>query len=280
MVIVAASVVTAGFFVGVSPFDLRSMPRPMGLVYGLISSLSIAVHAVLVKGSLPVVGGSVTQLSYWSNLSTACALGVATLINGEAVTFVSLLGSGTWDWRVFLWGNLLTGLFGFLISIAGILSVKVTSPVTHMFSSVSAKSKSRVFQVAPLTRFRLAPSLTTSDRSQRHSDPAGGQALPRHLVRQPHRLSVNHHRGYPVSVRNRVWLPPFGSVDGPLTLASFYTWVKSRQTGDEWQQKSGADSDVEAQRLLESDDEASSEKKAAGAGAFEKALESVVREKS
>jgi GDP-fucose transporter C1 len=137
MVIVAASIVTVGFFVGVSPFNLRTMHRPMGLVYGLLSSLSIAVHAVVLKGSLPVVGGSVTQLSYWSNFSTALALGALVLINGEAVKFVSLLGSGTWDWRVFLWGNLVTGIFGFLISIAGILSVKVTSPVTHMFSSVS-----------------------------------------------------------------------------------------------------------------------------------------------
>lgn len=43
-----------------------------------------------------------------------------------------------WDWTTFAWGNLVTGLFGFLISVAGILSVKITSPVTHMFSSVRA----------------------------------------------------------------------------------------------------------------------------------------------
>ena len=48
--------------------------------------------------------------------------------------------SGTWDWSTFAWGNLVTGVVGFMISIAGILSVKVTSPVTHMFSSVSCSS--------------------------------------------------------------------------------------------------------------------------------------------
>jgi hypothetical protein len=91
-----------------------------------------------------------------------------------------------------------------------------------------------------------------------------------------------------VSVSHRVWHPPtrllafsFGSVNrplSPLTPTRFYTWIKSRQTGDEWQQKSEPPSDVEAQRLLESDDEELSEKKDAE-GAFEKALKSVVREK-
>jgi hypothetical protein len=38
--------------------------------------------------------------------------------------------------RVFIWGSLVTGFFGFLLCIAGLLSIKVTSPVTHMFSSV------------------------------------------------------------------------------------------------------------------------------------------------
>lgn len=31
----------------------------------------------------------------------------------------------------------MTGVFGFLLCIAGLLSIKVTSPVTHMVSSVS-----------------------------------------------------------------------------------------------------------------------------------------------
>jgi hypothetical protein len=38
--------------------------------------------------------------------------------------------------RVFIWGSLVTGFFGFLLCVAGLLSIKVTSPVTHMFSSV------------------------------------------------------------------------------------------------------------------------------------------------
>ena len=135
----SAAIVTAGFFVGITPTaetPLRSIPRPLGLFYGFLSSCSIAIHAVLIKSSLPHVHGSVTQLAYWSNISSASVLALVTLLNGEVRTLAGLIKSGTWDSGVFLWGNLVTGLFGFLISIAGILSVKITSPVTHMFSSV------------------------------------------------------------------------------------------------------------------------------------------------
>ncbi|KAK7056679.1 hypothetical protein VNI00_002396 [Paramarasmius palmivorus] len=146
-VVGCASVVTLGFFLGVSfPQDLpaKAVPTPMALFYGFLSSLSIALHAVLVKSSLPYVNGNSTMLSFWSNLGSAVLLGVLATFKGEVFEFYAMTGRSDWDWTTFAWGNLVTGVFGFLISIAGILSVKVTSPVTHMFSS-AARS---VLQVA------------------------------------------------------------------------------------------------------------------------------------
>lgn len=139
-VVGCASVVTLGFFIGTSfssDLPAAAVPTPLALFYGFLSSLAIAIHAVLVKSSLPHVGNSSTQLSYWSNLGSAILLGMLALFKGEAREFIGMATGGDWDWRTFAWGNLVTGVFGFLISIAGILSVKVTSPVTHMFSSVS-----------------------------------------------------------------------------------------------------------------------------------------------
>jgi len=71
-------------------------------------------------------------------------LGAFALLKGEVTEFMSMTHSTTWDWKTFVWGNLVTAVFGFLISVAGILSVKITSPVTHMFSS-AAKSVLQVF---------------------------------------------------------------------------------------------------------------------------------------
>jgi len=149
-VIGCATIVTFGFFIGTSfsaNLPDRSVPTPLALFYGFLSSLSIALHAVLVKSSLPHVGGSSTMLSYWSNAGSAVLLGLLALLNGEVWSFWLMInnqGGIVWDWGTFLWGNLVTGVFGFLISIAGILSVKVTSPVTHMFSS-AARSGIQVF---------------------------------------------------------------------------------------------------------------------------------------
>ncbi|THV07840.1 hypothetical protein K435DRAFT_170833 [Dendrothele bispora CBS 962.96] len=138
-VVGCATIVTFGFFLGISfegDLPARAIPTPLGLFYGFLSSLSIAFHAVLVKSSLPYVNGSSTMLSYWSNLGSAVLLGGLSLLKGEAFEFLEMTSRSDWDWTTFAWGNLVTGVFGFLISIAGILSVKVTSPVTHMFSSV------------------------------------------------------------------------------------------------------------------------------------------------
>lgn len=154
-VVGCATVVTLGFFIGAGGAGgiggEGGIATPTGLLYGFLSSLTIAVHAVLVKKSLAYVNGSSTLLSYYSNLGSAVLLGVLAVVKGEAYEFVGMVNgthssSGDWDWATFAWGNLVTGVFGFLISIAGILSVKVTSPVTHMFSSVSTSPLIPVIQ--------------------------------------------------------------------------------------------------------------------------------------
>lgn len=149
-VVGCAAVVTIGFLLGVSfsgNLPAKSVPTPLALFYGFLSSLSIAIHAVLIKSSLPHVNGSSTMLSYWANLGASVILGVLAITKGEVMDFWGMINSSgaEWDWWTFVWGNIITGVFGFLISIAGILSVKVTSPVTHMFSSVRLSHTLTVF---------------------------------------------------------------------------------------------------------------------------------------
>lgn len=90
----------------------------------------------MIKTTLPHVNGSPTELSYWSNFGAGVILGIVASLRGEVAELVTMTRGHSWDWTTFAWGNLVTGVVGFMISIAGILSVKVTSPVTHMFSSV------------------------------------------------------------------------------------------------------------------------------------------------
>ncbi|KZT30815.1 hypothetical protein NEOLEDRAFT_38194 [Neolentinus lepideus HHB14362 ss-1] len=155
LVIFSASIVTVGFLLGVSPSLSRqdtdtpttAVPDPhkpslVSLFYGFLSSLFIAVHAVLIKSSLPHCNNSTIQLAYWTNLGSAILILPFVLLGGEAWRIASqVFGDGSAWWAsegfTFVWGSVVTGVFGFLLCVAGLLSIKVTSPVTHMFSSAA-----------------------------------------------------------------------------------------------------------------------------------------------
>ena len=166
-VLLAATIVTIGFFVGVAPsslpsFNVEAVPAPerstasgLSIFYGVLSSVFIAVHSVLIKMSLPHANNSTIQLAYWQNLGSALFLAPVILLQGELGKLSELRGMPSWNGSVFVWGSLVTGVFGFLLCVAGLLSVKVTSPITHMFSSV------RVPFVIPVAVWRC---VSDSDR--------------------------------------------------------------------------------------------------------------------
>lgn len=139
-VLIAAGIVTFGFLTGISPskdLPASASPSVVSLIYGMLSSFFIAVHAVLIKASLPHCNNSTIELAYWTNLGSALMVAPFIALNGELGTLVYLTRSVEWDVRTFVWGSVITGVFGFLLCVAGLLSIKITSPVTHMFSSVS-----------------------------------------------------------------------------------------------------------------------------------------------
>ncbi|KAI1789817.1 hypothetical protein LXA43DRAFT_551189 [Ganoderma leucocontextum] len=141
-VLLAAFIVTFGFFIGVAPDaaatqHFREAPSQLSIFYGVLSSFFIAIHAVLIKVSLPHAGNSTIQLAYWQNLGSALFLAPFILFQGELSRLSELYYTPEWNARVFVWGSLVTGVFGFLLCVAGLLSIKVTSPVTHMFSSAA-----------------------------------------------------------------------------------------------------------------------------------------------
>jgi len=128
-----------GFMLGVAPsssLPVTAIPSTLSLFYGVLSSLFIAFHAVLIKSSLPYCNNSTIELAWWTNAGSAVLILPFVIFHGEISNLHRLLQNDTWNWTVFLWGTLVTGIFGFLLCVAGLLSIKVTSPITHMFSSV------------------------------------------------------------------------------------------------------------------------------------------------
>ncbi|OCF54691.1 hypothetical protein L486_07825 [Kwoniella mangroviensis CBS 10435] len=116
--------------------DTRRMEAPMaGMMLGVASAAMVAVHAILVKQALKKVEGHTLDLAYWQNALSALALIPGIIFSGEIGDFVDMVIGKEGDGRAFIIGSGVTGVVGFLICLAGLLSIKVTSPVTHMFSS-------------------------------------------------------------------------------------------------------------------------------------------------
>lgn len=139
-VILAAGIVTLGFMLGVAPskgLPDYAIPSTLSLIYGVMSSVFIAVHAVLIKGSLPHCNNSTIELAWWTNAGSAIMILPFVFFRGEPWKLLELYTDGVWQPHVFAWGSLVTGVFGFLLCISGLLSIKVTSPITHMFSSAA-----------------------------------------------------------------------------------------------------------------------------------------------
>ncbi|EIN14450.1 hypothetical protein PUNSTDRAFT_140740 [Punctularia strigosozonata HHB-11173 SS5] len=131
----ACAVVTAGFFVGVF---LDGTPiSGTGIFFGVASSAITATHSVVIKRSLAAVQGSALKLSWYNNLLSAAILAPLIILAGEGPSVWNLLFGPDTSGKLltFVWGSLITGVFGFLMSIASLLSIKVTSPITHMVSS-------------------------------------------------------------------------------------------------------------------------------------------------
>ncbi|KAJ2930510.1 hypothetical protein H1R20_g6580, partial [Candolleomyces eurysporus] len=77
-VVMAAGVVTIGFMIGVAPtkdLPVSAIPSTLSLFYGVLSSLFIAIHAVLIKSSLPYCNNSTIQLAWWTNVGSAYGMG-------------------------------------------------------------------------------------------------------------------------------------------------------------------------------------------------------------
>ncbi|KAB5590857.1 GDP-fucose transporter 1 [Ceratobasidium theobromae] len=153
-ILLACGIVTGGFFTGVfldhvTASGLASKvvskpdsgPSALGVFFGILSSMSTALQAVVIKRALDVVDGSAIDLAWYTNLLSAVANVPIIILAGEVPAVLKLLFgpggtiAGGSALGTFLWGTAVTGIFGFLICVATLFSIKITSPITHMVSS-------------------------------------------------------------------------------------------------------------------------------------------------
>jgi len=138
MILVAVGIVTFGFLVGVL-LDLspgKSTTTPLGVTFGILSSVTTALQAVVIKRSLEHVKGNAMDLAWYNNLLSSVVMIPCVILAGETAPVMELFfGADVEALHALMWGSAITGVFGFLICIAGFLSIKITSRITHMISS-------------------------------------------------------------------------------------------------------------------------------------------------
>lgn len=84
----AVGIVCLGFFLGISAENMNA--SSIGVVLGVASSVTTAVHAIVVKRSLPIVNGQTLDLVYYSNLLSALVIAPFILISGEAGAVIDM----------------------------------------------------------------------------------------------------------------------------------------------------------------------------------------------
>jgi GDP-fucose transporter C1 len=118
LILLACSVVTVGFFIGVF---LDGTPISMtGIFFGVASSAITAVHSVVIKQSLNVVNGSALLLSWYTNLLSAVVLAPIVILMGEFPSIMKMLfgldellrpEDAISPLTTFIWGSMITVRF-------------------------------------------------------------------------------------------------------------------------------------------------------------------------
>lgn len=103
--LIGVALVCIGFVCGVS--GERLTVSHVGVALGIFSSLSTAVHAIVVKSSVSVVTNTL-ELVYLNNLLSAIVMLPMVLLAGETPAVLQMLFEGGQELNAFMTGALVT----------------------------------------------------------------------------------------------------------------------------------------------------------------------------
>jgi GDP-fucose transporter C1 len=143
----ALAIVIVGFFVGSTGEVNFSL---FGTLFGVASSVCVALNSVYTSSALAHVEGDKTRLIFYNNVN-------AVLLLFPLAVFEALTTPDGTDWVVGLvqpswWAVVsLSGLLGYLIGVATVWQIQVTTPLTH---NISGTAKAAVQSVIAFAYYR------------------------------------------------------------------------------------------------------------------------------
>ena len=105
----------------------------VGVLYGVMASLSVAMYSIYIKKKLPAVDNNVWRLTLYNNVNAVLLFLPFILImeTGSVINFPKLGNSHFWFMMT------VGGLFGFAIGYVTGLQVQFTTPLTHNISGTA-----------------------------------------------------------------------------------------------------------------------------------------------
>lgn len=130
------AIIFAGFLVGV--FGERTLKvSTLGVVFGVLSSFSTALHTIVIKLAFHAVHhNGAFDMVYYNNVLSIVWL-VPMLVWEWSDMRVFYHAQGWAGVQLFIYGTIVAGVSGLLINLSSFLQIKVTSPLTHTVSSAA-----------------------------------------------------------------------------------------------------------------------------------------------
>lgn len=124
----------AGFLLGVNQEGQTLDISVVGVVCGVLASMSVALNAIFTKKVLPVVDNDLWRLQLYNNANALVLLIPLSVVFGE-VSVLQTFQYWTSPWFYVLLA--IAGTFGVAIGYVSGLQIKVTSPLTHNISGTA-----------------------------------------------------------------------------------------------------------------------------------------------
>ncbi|MCL4123265.1 UNVERIFIED_CONTAM: hypothetical protein GTU68_060299 [Idotea baltica] len=132
--IICCFIIICGFWLGVDQEDATGSLSVLGVIFGVAASMSVSLNAIFTKKVLPVVEGSIWELSYYNNVLAVIIFVPLIVMTGELPAVYRILTQSTAHYWILL---VLSGVFGFAIGYVTGLQIQVTSPLSHNISGTA-----------------------------------------------------------------------------------------------------------------------------------------------
>lgn len=137
--------IIGGFMLGVNQEDVSGSLSIVGVVYGVLASLFVALNAIYTKKTLPIVNDSVWRMTMYNNLNACFLFPPLIIIAGEFSEFYE----NSYFFTAAFWILMIVaGFFGFIMGYVTGWQIQVTSALTHNISGTAKAATQTVMAVA------------------------------------------------------------------------------------------------------------------------------------